>query len=175
MSDIKPFKDWLPADLSKRPAPPLVSAVSRRSAGAYKGTISQFSVETSLRYQRRDVTDDGISETFCNFFVVDVSIAMSCELPQMRANNLLMWLTDSAAKGLGWQWETQTTAVVAAMRGQMVVVGWRNPEPNASGHVALVLPEPGCWIAQAGRRNHERCALSQGFGKNVPLLFFSHQ
>lgn len=137
------------------------------------------------RYTRRDVTGDGVDETWCNVLVQDVCEAMSVNIPRrMRANELVKWLASPSAAAFDWEvldasvdeaFDVDHVAQRMADEGQLVVAGWVNPT-GGPGHVAIVIPsldESGVWIAQAGSTNFTRGTLQAGFGGRA-VHFFAH-
>lgn len=132
--------------------------------------IKQFNVEGNPRYKPRDVTGDGIPETFCNVFATDVAQACGVVLPhwwrgrEYTANALYDWLGDEGAE-FGWEPVDEAGAVKAANEGRLALAIWQNP--NGPGHVAVVIPSPGdtALIAQAGRTNFYGRPVESGFGR----------
>jgi len=163
-------------DLKPNGPAPIQSFVSNRSPERLRDVIAQFSLVTAPRYQKRDVTGDGVDETFCNFAARDISEAMNAPLPQgYRANDLEPWLGSKLGAAAGWERVDEHTAQLVANEGKLALAIWRNPT-GRSGHIAVLVPdggEPGTWIAQAGASNFERGKLSRGFG-NLQPLFFAH-
>ena len=166
---------WLHGDLLRPVVAPYQSDASRRDALRLVLVVAQFHVELAPRYQRRDVTGDGAPETFCNFFVRDVSEAMGAPVPQVRANEQVQWLGSDAARARGWAAISEHAAQGCAAEGLFVVAGWYNRN-GGSGHVAVVMPsldEDGTFIAQAGLSNFTHGRLAQGFGPRE-VSFFAH-
>lgn len=164
-------------DLRPNGPAPIQSTLSDRSPERLRAVVDQFRVTTAERYRKRDVTGDGIDETFCNFFARDVSEAMNAALPQgYRANELEVWLGSKFGKAAGFEHVSEHVAQAAANEGMLAFAIWRNPTGRA-GHIAVLVPagaEPGTWIAQAGMTNFTRGALKRGFGTVSPILFFVH-
>lgn len=165
------------------PGKRLSSTRDSRDPTRLMAIIAEHHLRGHARYTPRDVTGDGVNETWCNLFVQDVSEAMSVMVPrQMRANQLVQWLAQDAAP-FDWEClslETQSdedaahVAQAMADQGQLALAGWVNPA--GPGHLAVVVPslgEPGVWIAQAGRTNFTRAPLAQGFGGRI-VTFFGH-
>jgi len=123
------------------------------------------------KYRKRDVTGDGLDETWCNVFAVDVCAELGVHLPQMRANDQMDWLDGDAGRAAGWVPCAYHEAGERAQRGERVLVGWRNPAGHP-GHIALVL-DAELHIAQSGRHNYAWAPLTSGFG-NLPVRFWSH-
>lgn len=105
--------DTVPRDI------PCYNYPGNRSAEAYTEVMDELGVTTEDRYRPRSSSD-----TFCNFFVWDVTIAMGCEIPHtydmrtgekvtrdpnnpnpnhvwMNANRMCDWLKNFGA-GNGW-------------------------------------------------------------------------
>lgn len=153
------------------------STAQDRSPERLLAIIAEHAHRGHARYQRRDVTGDGVPETFCNVFAQDVAEAMGCVLPRYtRANGLLEWLASPAAREHDWE-EVPTAHVARAQAdaGQLALVAWHS-RGAGSGHIAVVVPslgEPGLWIAQAGLQNFTRGSLQSGFGSRA-VSFFTH-
>lgn len=140
--------------------------------------VDQLRVETALRYR------PGKGVTWCNIFTTDVVEALGFlpthwmdkdgtgSAPQgkgieMSANRIVRWLNGEGPNH-GWVTADRTTAVDAAARGHLVVVGW-DSGGSGPGHVAILLPEG--TIAQAGSRNFVGETVEQGFGHR-PVTYF---
>lgn len=128
------------------------------------------------RYQSRDVTGDGVAETFCNLFAQDVAEAMGAALPRhMLANATVAWLDAEAIRDASeWCAVDAHAAQATANEGGLALAGWVNP--SGPGHLAVVVPalgDLGTWIAQAGRHNFTRAPLMSGFG-TLPVRFWIH-
>lgn len=163
------------------PGKRLTSTRVNRDAARLTAIIAEHHLRGFGRYMKRDVTGDGVDETWCNVFAQDVCEAMGVILPRnMRANELVMWLANA---GAAFDWETlgsngeEGAAHVAqrmADEGQLVLAGWVNPA--GPGHLAVLVPsldEADVFIAQAGRTNFTRGTLAHGFGGRV-VTFFAH-
>lgn len=155
----------------------ITSTPQNRSAARLALIVSGFRVETAERYKRRDVTGDGVPETFCNFFAADVCLAMGASIPPVKANAQHEWLT-ACAKGTGpapgWEQTDAHTAQAMADQGCLAIASWANPIPAGHGHIAVLMPslgEPGVWAAQAGAINFTRELLQRGFGSFTPDYF----
>lgn len=152
-----------------------VMPLPRRNPYVLELAIAALKVETNPRYRRRDVTGDGVPETWCNHFAHDVAKSLGIGLPLRLANAQHAWLKSDTAKMLDWRQASAEEAQAAADRGEFVVAVWTNPA-GAHGHIAVVVPskgQPGVWIAQAGASNFGREPLALGFGRLVPE-FFAH-
>lgn len=125
----------------------------------------------SPKYARRDVTGDGVDETFCNFFAHDVCTELGAELPCVKANEQVKWLRD-VGPTCGWHPCDAVEAKFAADRGILTLATWLNEV--AHGHIAVVVPCSGAevCIAQAGARNYLRGPIAAGFG-SYPVRFFT--
>ncbi len=125
------------------------------------------------QYLRRDVTGDGLPETFCNFFAHDVCEAYGAELPQDLVNVQVKWL-DEADGGLaaGWSPVDAVEAHFCAERGILTLATWVNE--HGHGHIAVLVPSgtDQIHIAQAGRTNFIDGKLAQGFD-SLPVRFFT--
>src|ERR1700722_5734793 len=107
----------------------------------------------------------------------------------LLANAQQDWLHD---KGTNEGWRTVSSPVAAqhlANRGELVVVTFKNSDPKAPGHIAIVRPSEkseslilaeGPEITQAGRNNYISTTAKEGF-KHHPgafqkgeLLYFVH-
>lgn len=154
---------------------PITNGDLRRSPAALLGVVSALFVDTAPRYKRRDVSGDGVPDTFCNVLVRDFCDAMGVRLPRpMRANDLISWLNEQTFFGT-WRVVDEADACAAAELGKVVIAGWFNRN-GGSGHLAVVLPslgEDGTFIAQAGVTNFSRGKLASGFGSK-PVTFFVH-
>jgi hypothetical protein len=104
---------------------------------------------------------------------------------ELLANAQYTWLHSADAKNKGWKEIKQDRMIMAqqlADSGVMVVASYKNPNPNWSGHIALVMPTEisadsvnanGPMTIQAGKTNSNCIPLRQGFGhhlKNWPPL-----
>jgi hypothetical protein len=156
---------------------PLQSTVLDRSAVRLAFVVAQFQLETALRWKKRDVDGRPGDETFCNFAAVAMTTALGAPLPQLRANEIALWLEgQSLDPHSGWEQIDEHTAQRMADEGQVAVAVWQNPQAGKPGHIAVLVPsldEPGTWIAQAGAVNFTRGKLEKGFGPFKPL-FYGH-
>lgn len=149
-----------------------MNACLPRSAVALYDLIASFKVETAEKYRKRDVTGDGLPETFCNVFVHDVTAALSCPVPLLLANAQIAWLKE-IGPAKGWRSIDAHQAEVLANEGYPVAAGWSNPRGH--GHVAICCPsnEPGLHVAQAGSVNFTCRPISRGFGL-TPYALWAH-
>ncbi len=145
---------------------------ANRSRSLYDNVINQFAVSVNPRYAQRDSNGDGITDTFCNIFVSDVTRAMGAEIPhwanmttgaptgvgsgtELGANRTVDWMMSFGAN-YGWRHVTAQQAQDNANQGKPAVVLWRNP--NGPGHEQVVRPGTfsstrGAYIAQSGAWN----------------------
>lgn len=129
------------------------------------------------RYRKRDVTGDGLPETFCNVHTVDTAEAHDIHMPRgLRANQLIEWLEAEAAKKLPQGWASIDAHVAQAMAdaGQFAIACWKNPDPKKPGHIAPLEPslgESGTWISNVGAINFLRGRVAQAFGELVVSYF----
>lgn len=142
-----------------------------RTPEALMAAVAGLEVETAEKYRKRDVTGDGIPETFCNVFVHDVTSALGCPVPLLLANAQIDWLNSQDF----WTPSTVLEAEWAAGKGEPVVAGWK--ARSSHGHIALGVPakygESGLWIAQAGATNFSCGRFEWGFG-HLPAQFWRH-
>lgn len=165
------------------------SAIGHRSAASLDAVIDALNLDQSVRYRARDVTGDGIDETFCNIAMWDFSRAMNCEIPhwirpdgsianahekgarELRINDTMTWL-DQHGAAHGFVKVDGAAARLYALTGAFASVWWRNPTGRA-GHAAF-LRSDGVTIAQAGRRSFSRGTIREGFGNISPLVWWVH-
>lgn len=129
---------------------------------------------------KRDITGDGIPETFCNQAVNRICIAhkgyygfSDPKNEAITANAICrkvatdpQWRKDSAERAQEW-----------ANKGELALAAWSNPEGN--GHVAVVFPGEmvmsGAWrmkapmIANVGKTNQ---IMSANYGFSEPPEYF---
>lgn len=176
MSDDEALPAWLDHDWTVPVDAPLKSNASNRDPDLLDAVVEQFRLGDCPRYQRRDITGDGVPETFCNAALRDMLSALGCPVPWgMRANELVQWFASPAGRERGWATVSEHAAHGLANEGLVVVAGWFNRN-GGPGHVALVVPsrsEPGLYIAQAGKTNFSRGPVTKGFG-TLPVTYFAH-
>lgn len=145
-----------------------------RSPAALKLVLESFHVETAEKYRKRDVTGDGLAETWCNRFLSDVTDALSCPVPFLLANAQVAWLREIGPVK-GWKMVDAHQAEILVNEGYPLVAGWSNPRGH--GHVGVGSPTPsgvsGLHLAQAGSTNFTCRPVSRGFGL-TPYLLFAH-
>ena len=173
MSDVP---SWILDDPARYPLmPPLRGWPRTRNPELLTAVVAQFQVETAERYRLRDVTGDGVSESWCNLFAADVCDALGAPIPhRMLANQLHDWLLGPDGDALGWKPCTLIAAQAFVSAGCPVLASWRNID-GRPGHIAVLVPspKPGLHCAQAGRSNHSCRPLVWGFGK-LPFKLFHH-
>jgi len=175
---------------------PFTNDKNYRNTDNYKNAINQFAVENNPRYKQVIDAKGNVIKTYCNIFVWDVTKAMNAEIPhwvdknnmpttdnngsEMNANRTFDWLQNHGSKH-GWNKVTKEEAQALANKGKPVVSTWKNPNPKASGHIAMVVPndvpdQKDIMIAQAGATNYNSTTLSKGFGNNKvnQVEFFAH-
>jgi hypothetical protein len=175
MSATRNARQWEPVV-----APVQSAYLGKRTPEALRAVVAQFDVEANPRYRK---TTDG--RTWCNIFCWDVTSALGCEVPhwvekedgtrgELNVNATVDWLTIRGPDH-GWREVDERDAAAHAGQGGPALAIWRNPNPKASGHVAVLLPPRGeTRIAQAGRRNFAEGTLRAGFGDHGPVRFFVH-
>lgn len=167
---------WLNDNMSVALVAPLKSTPLDRSPERLAFVVAQFQLESAERWRKRDTDGKPGDETFCNFAAVAITSAMGAPLPQLRANEIALWLEgQSKDSHSGWEEVDAHTAQGAADFGQLAVAVWQNPQAGKPGHIAVLVPslgEAGTWIAQAGARNFTRGTLEQGFGPFKPRFFW---
>ncbi len=136
----------------------MTKACLPRSAQALLGVVEALDVLRNERY----APAGGL--TWCNAYVADFTKALDCPIPFRLANEQVLWLDSIEAAMDGWERVDREEAVVAVSKGEVVVVGWLNPDGH--GHVAVGVPAPGLelHISQAGSRNFTSKPVSSGFG-----------
>ena len=140
------------------------------SSDTYKAVLDGLQVETNPSFLRRDVTGDKVPETFCNRAVEAACKALGAPLaPGILAREQLAWLDSSAARTAGWVECHAHIANAHADCGHPTVVGWTNPDPKVSSHVAMLRSPGRIW--QAGRNNYNDTPLVNGFGAR-PVRYF---
>ena len=114
----------------------LVNHPDNRSPENYVKHLLQLPV-TDPRYAKRDVTGDGVDETFCNQYVIDALDVMGYSYPWMRAKQLItLW---REGQGPMVKMVIQD-AVTNANMGCPTIFALDNSGPT--WHVGIVLPQP---------------------------------
>lgn len=132
-------------------------------------TLALMQLLGATRYKARDITGDGIPETFCNIWSADVSSVLqpASPLPRgLRANELYTWLGDN------WLEVTANEAQAHANDGTLCFAVYKNL--SGPGHIAPVCPDcgdAGIWVSHVGRTNLVRCTVGQAFG-DLPVRFY---
>jgi beta-N-acetylglucosaminidase len=150
-------------------------------------------------YQPRDITHDGVPETFCNWFVADVLDQLQIKLPRYDTSagfyprphpfygDLKMTKPFSAAHlnnyfnhGGDGKWKEvagqspNKKVVTLANTGKVVVASI----PGSPGHIAVVIPGgtgSQVFVAQAGAICSKKLPLEKGFGSFTPgVQFFEY-
>ena len=145
-------------------------------------------------YKARDITDDGIKETFCNWFVADVLDKLDISLPRLDASAgsypephpvygfntpfkpfaaemLFKFFVNENGSTTGkWKELTTNSAAVSKAQTDHVVVASYGGRPGRQGHIAIVRPDSSgsdVMIAQAGRISSNNLPLTSGFGSVI--------
>jgi len=172
------------------PSPVTPPVLKPDPAGTQKilDTIKALNVTQNPKYLPRD------GNTYCNIFAMDFCKKMGVPFPEwldwnkdgriddyLNANEAISWLNGSYNKGgvqtgaqLGWKVITADQATQYATQGKVVLAGWTNPVASQPGHLAVVRPDStvgNIQIAQAGGKNFDKGAVTQGFG-NRPVTYF---
>jgi hypothetical protein len=128
-----------------------------------------------------------LDDTHCSAFVAAVSAKLDVNLlrPPEHSTKLLAnaqneWLNNRGAE-FGWERVMDGgRAQELANQGYFVIASYRNPDPQKSGHIAVVRPSDksiaairteGPQVTQAGSHNYSSAPLKQGF--SGPLSAFS--
>jgi hypothetical protein len=188
-----PANAWLPAN------PEITGDRSCRSPLLLRSIISQFNVESCVRYAPHKYGND----TYCNIFVWDVTSALGAEIPhyvdaetgrprrypdiagamELDANATCDWLQCYGSE-YGWREVSASEAQEYANRGCPAVTAWKNTTGGA-GHVQIVCPSQngafnearGVAIAQAGSRNFEYGYITSVYsGQNLhKVRYYVHE
>lgn len=148
-------------------------------------------------YKARDITGDGIKETFCNWFVADVLDKLGISLPRLDASAgsypephpiygfdtpfkpfaaeaLFKFFVreNSSPTGKWKELTTNSAAVLEAQKDHVVVASYpgRTTSPRKQGHIAIIRPDSSASniiIAQAGRISSNNLPLTSGFGSVI--------
>lgn len=141
--------------------PPLTNKPGQRSAHSLRAVLDQFPLDAE-RYRARDVTGDGKSETFCNFFTRDVSRAMHCPLPEGKTANQIH--AALAANELLYRKISKTEAALCLDLGKFVVA--IAPNPSGPGHMTPCREanHGEIYVDHVGRNNTRRIPVNAAFG-----------
>lgn len=166
---------WLHVDMSRDVDAPVVNAAGFRSPETLITVVGQFEIESAARYRKRDVTGDGKAETWCSHWVRDVTRALGCPLPRIRASHQVRVLGSEMAEAAGWSRVSLADALTSVNRGEVVVAGWDSGSEVLPGHIALCVPSlnHGLCIANVGSTNFSCGLLREGFG-NLKVQLFHH-
>ena len=154
-----------------------------RSAEALKTLVEKLDPARNPLWRKRDITGDGVDETFCNQFLESALELLEVPVPRgLLARQQSEWLDSDVGKAHGWKAAMRAEAFQSANLGKPVVAGWLNPERRPDGshrpsHVALVVPTGfglELQIAQAGLSNFNSEGVSRGFG-GKPVRFWVHE
>ncbi len=141
-----------------------------RSPANLKRAIDSLKLETNPKYKKRDITGDGRDETFCNQAVEALCALLEVPFPKgFLAREQIAWLTSAESRSNGWYEVTAEKADELAELGRPVIIGWTNPDPKKSSHVALMRAAKR--IAQAGAANFSDGPISWGFGARIVRMF----
>lgn len=124
---------------------------------------------------------DGI--TLCNNWAIIRIAGLGLFLPNLKANQIRDWLANpigggAMVAGLWWFPVDELTAKQRVESFKPVVIVWKNPDPEAHGHIAVGEPAPErkelCCSA-AGLRNQDCAPWRDTFGhdKDGQVEFFS--
>ena len=152
------------------------TACHPRSPGELLIAVRDVGPEGNPELQRRDVTGDGVPETFCNVFVRLVLARLRVTIPPVLANALFDWFPSRAARDDGWEKVSTSEAQIRANWGRPTIGVWRHPT-GKHGHVVLVVPTPPgvrMHTAQAGRENWSNAPIERAGLIADAYSFFSH-
>jgi hypothetical protein len=139
--------------------------------------VAELAPETNPRYVRRDVTGDGIPETWCNLFVREFLALLEVVTPALLANDLFEWLGAPAGKIAGWVKVDGAEAQKRADLGFPTIGVWSNT--TGHGHVVAIVPAvppttPGIFSAQAGFKNWSHAPIERAGLRASAYGFFTH-
>jgi hypothetical protein len=173
--------------ISEAGRPAVLSGTPAQRAVGMLAIIDWLNVETGLRWKKIP------SATYCNIYAYDVAYLAGVYLPrvwwrgpalvelsqgrpvvpaygttvgEMNANALTNWF-EAYGSGFGWRRSFDLTEMqVAANAGEVAVITAHNANASAPGHIQIVAPEHGAFLAtrqggavvnpvqsQAGARN----------------------
>jgi len=159
----------------------MTNACIPRSRADLLSDVTTVDPEHNSALQPRDITGDGIKETFCNVFVRTVLALGGIDIPAMLANKLFEWFPGPEATALGWRKVTPAEAIARAELGFRTVGVWRNPRGH--GHIVLVVPAidsttgfpaKGMHSAQAGSRNWNNEPIERAGLLSAAYSFFTY-
>lgn len=154
----------------------MITSCQPRSRGALLTAVSQVDPEGNPELQRRDVTGDGIPETFCNIFVRLVLAVLGLVIPAMLCNDLIKWFAEEG-EAEGWVKVSAAEAALRAELGYPTVGVWRN-KSGGHGHIVLVVPAiggTGMHTAQAGAKNWANAPIEGAGLLSAAYTFFTHE
>lgn len=146
----------------------MTAACLPRSRENLIAAVAEVAPETNPQLRRRDVTGDGIPETFCNVFVRLALALLGIIIPPLLVNDLAEWFEGPKAKADGWvNVKTMAEAEQLVEKGRPVVAVFKAAStscepcggtgqvaagacPGCSGtgkvyhhgHIALGVPQP---------------------------------
>lgn len=164
----------IPADIGADVDYPVTVNTTRRSSAIVEAVLELLGVELSERYRKRDITGDGIDETFCNVFARDVLRCLGVKVPRRRANEWALALLSNMEPG--WYEVGPELARACANAGIPVIGIWRNPDVTKSGHVVVVRPSEQLELrcAQAGRVNFSDAPVQASGLPVKSYRFYAH-
>jgi len=154
-----------------------------RTPEALTALVEKLDPAHNPLWKKRDITGDGVDETFCNQFLEAALELLEAPVPRgLLARQQIEWLDSDVGKAHGWKAAMRAEAFQSANYGRPVVAGWLNPAKRADGshrpsHVALCVPTGfgrELQIAQAGQTNFNSEGVSRGFG-GYPVRFWVHE
>lgn len=135
-------------------------------------------------------------KTYCSAFVAAAASQLGVYILRPPEHNLWLlanaqyeWLT-GPGRSEGWKpLPNAREAQQRAIRGELVVAVYKNPNPQKPGHIAIVRPTPkplpkllaeGPDVIQAGKFNFRATSLKKGFDRHPgafeagKIRFFAH-
>lgn len=156
----------------------MTPACLARSGPNLTAVLAALDVENNPAWKRRDVTGDGLPETFCNQAVEAACKALECQLPPgFLASQQIEWLDSAAGRDKAWEECSAHRAAIRAELGYPVIVGIRL-QPHA--HIGMVVPAiggDGLHVWAAGHTNFSNTPIEKSFGAESPKhprRFFTH-
>ncbi len=154
--------------------PPVIilPACMPRSRGQTLAFVDQVNPEKNPALQRRDVTGDGVPETFCNLFVRLLLALFGIVLPELLANDLAEWFPKQA----DWRKVTPKEAGERAELGFPTIGVWKNSKGH--GHIIAVVPAiggTGLHSAQAGAKNWSNAPVESAGLPASAYAYFTHE
>lgn len=155
----------------------MIASSQPRSRGFTLAAVDQVDPENNPELQKRDVTGDGIDETFCNVFVRLVLALFGLIIPAKLCNDLVGWFAGPEGEAAGWVKCTREAAALRAELGYPTVGVWKNPS-GKHGHIVLVVPAiggTGMHTAQAGAKNWSNAPIERAGLLAAAYTFFTHE